>query len=246
MPTTATLLTWLVLTQVSPPATPPTTGAASPDRQPPIAADTFQADPAWKPLGKDLWFDQKGKRVILRARVCLTEGVLEHFMCLKGTKEHESILTTEAPPKLIHAGLLLAGATPGHPVRFEPKFEPPAGSEIAMEVEWEQAGQKKKADARQWVKDSASGAELARNWVFAGSELFPDRRTQKMIYAADDGDLVTVANFASSILDLPYRSSASDADRSYVAHSDRIPPRGTPVTLSMSLRQPGGAEPPAR
>ena len=43
-----------------------------------------------------------------------------------------------------------------------------------------------------------------------------------MIYAADDGHLVTVANFASSILDLPYRSSANDADRSYVANTTKI------------------------
>ncbi len=59
-----------------------------------------------------------------------------------------------------------------------------------------------------------------------------------MIYAADDGDLVTVANFASAILDLPFRSSASDADRSYVANPDRVPARGTPVTVYLSVRPP--------
>ncbi len=237
---TATLLTWLLITQVGPLA------ADDPSRPAPPIADTFQADPAWKPLGKDVWFDPAAKRVVIRARVCLNDGVLEHFLCLKGTKEHESILTTEAPPQLIHTGLLLTGANPGHPVRFEPKFEPPAGDAIALEIQWEQAGQKKKADARQWVKDSASGAALTRDWVFAGSEFFPDRRTKKMIYAADDGDLITVANFGSSILDLPYRSSANDADRSYLANPAQVPPRGTMVTLSLSPRQPAPTQPPAR
>ncbi len=243
MTATVTLLTWLVVAQPAA-ASPPAPG--DPDRPASGASDSFTPDPGWKALGKDVWFDPQAKRVVLRARVCLNEGVLEHFLCLKGTKEHESILATEAPPQLIHAGLLLTGATTGHPVRFEPKFEPPAGTEIALEVEWEQAGQKKKADARQWVKDGTSGAALARDWVFAGSVLYQDRRTQKMAYAADDGDLITVANFASAILDLPYRSSANDADRSYVANPERVPPRGTLVTLAMSVRTPTPVAPAAK
>ena len=231
---TATLLTCLTLSQTSP--TPPPVRTDNPDR-PIMAANAWEPDPTWKALGKDVWFDARTRRVVLRARVCLNEGILEHFLCLKGTKEHESILATEAPAKLIHAGLLLTGAEKGHPVQFEPKFEPPAGSEIALEVEWEADGKKQQADARQWVKDDKTGAILTRDWVFAGSDLFPDRRTGKMIYAADDGDLITVANFASSILDLPYRSSANDADRSYVANPARVPPKGTLVTVYLTPRR---------
>ncbi len=233
---TMTLFAALAIAQAGQPAAP------ADSIKPLAAADSFQPDPAWKSLGQDLWFDPQAKRVVIRARVCLNEGVLEHFLCLRGTKEHESILATEAPPKLIHAALILAGATPGHPVRFEPKFEPPAGTEITIEVQWEHAGAKKKIDARQWVKDEKTGAPLARDWVFAGSELFPDRRTKKMVYAADDGDLITVANFASSILDLPYRSSANDADRSYVANPERVPPKGTMTTVYLF---PRAAAPPA-
>jgi hypothetical protein len=221
MPTILSLLTALAL-------------AGTPGQGPddgPKPTDSFKADPAWKSLGKDIWFDPVEKRLVVRARVALQDGTLEHLLCKKGTKEHESILATEAPAKLIHAGLLLTGATPGHPVRFEPRFEPPAGASIAIEVEWEQAGKLKKADARDWVKDQASGKPLARDWVFAGSELFEDPRTKTMIYAADDGDLITVANFPASILDLPYRSSANDADRGYLANPERVPARGTPVTM---------------
>ncbi len=233
MPAAFALLAALALAQAAAPPPPPT--------------DSFQPDPAWKPLdkdAKDIWFDPIGKRVVLRARVALQDGVLEHLLCRKGTKEHESVLATEAPPRLIHAGLLLTGATPGHPVRFDPKFEPPAGSAIAIDLEWEQGGVKKHADARDWVKDQASGQSLSRDWVFAGSELFPDPRTKAMIYAADDGDLFTVANFPASILDLPFRSSANDAERSYLAHPDRVPPRGTPVTISLKPRPVADRPPP--
>ncbi len=148
---------------------------------------------------------------------------------------------------MIHAGLLLTGAEPGHPVRFQPAFEPPTGRAIAIEVEWEQAGKLKKVDAREWVKDLGTNKALAKDWVFAGSELFEDPRTKTMIYAADDGDLITVANFAGSILDLPYRSSASDADRGYAANPEKVPVRGTPVTMYLSPRpSPASPEPKAK
>jgi hypothetical protein len=204
--------------------------------QEPLPADSFKPDPSWKPLGQEIWFDPQGKRLVMRARIALQDGTLEHLLCKKGTKEHESILATEAEPKLIQLGLILSGAEPGHPVRFEPKFEAPAGSAIAIEVEWEQAGKLKKADAREWVKDQATGKALTRDWVFAGSELFEDPRTKARIFAADDGDLITVVNFPASILDLPYRSSANDADRGYVANPEKVPPRGTPVTMYLKPR----------
>jgi hypothetical protein len=200
-------------------------------------ADTFKPDPTWKPLAKDLWFDPAGRRLVIRARVAISEGPLEHLLCAKGSKDHESTLTTEAPPRAIHAGLLLTGADPGHPVRFDPKFEPPAGSKVAIDLEWtDRDGKPRRADARGWIKDVKTGEVLTTDWVFAGSELFEDPGTKAKVYAADDGDLITVANFPSSILDLPFRSSANDADRVFVANTAVMPPRGTGVTMFLKPR----------
>src|SRR5919107_197318 len=116
---------------------------------PPPKSDTFQADPSWKPLGPSLWFDPARRRLILRAQVVLRDGFLEHLLCLRHTKEHEAILATDASPRLIHAGLLLTGAEPGHPVRFLPKFEPPTGSPIAIDLEWTEGATTRRIDARQ-------------------------------------------------------------------------------------------------
>jgi hypothetical protein len=199
-------------------------------------AVTLQPDPAWRSLGRNLWFDPKAKKVVLRARVVLREGYLEHFMCSKGTKEHEAILATDAVPHLIHAGLLLTGAEPGHTVRFVPKFEPPTGSTIAIDLQWLQDGRVQKSDARQWVKDEKAKAPLAIDWVFAGSELFEDPATKKQVYAADEGDLITVANFGSAILDLPMASSADDNNRVFVTNTEKIPPLGTEVFVTLGPR----------
>lgn len=205
------------------------------------APAALSPDPDWKPLGRNLWFDAARKRLILRTRVVLREGPLEHLLCLKGTKEHEAVLAVDAPPRQIHAGLLLTGATPGHPVRFLPRFEPPTGSSIDIEVEWKADGQTRKADARTWVRDEKSGKPLKEDWVFGGSELLTDPETKKTIYAADDGDLITVANFGSAILDLPFASSASDTERAFTANTPNVPPLGTEVFLSLRPAAKGPA-----
>jgi hypothetical protein len=197
--------------------------------------ETIQPDPAWKSLGRSLWFDAKTKRLFVRARVVLRDGYLEHLMCSKGTKEHEAILATDAVPHQIHAGLLLTGAVPGHPVQFVPRFEPPAGAAVAIELQWSQDGKIQKTDARQWVKDETK-APLARDWVFAGSQFYEDPVTKDRRYAADDGDLITVANFGSAILDLPIASSANDADRVFSTNTDKIPPLGTEVLMAFGPR----------
>jgi hypothetical protein len=220
--------------------------AAPPDA--PQAKDAADAgailpDPSWKALGPSLWFDPKGRRLIVRARVVLREGALEHLLCLKGTKEHEAILATDAAPYQIQAGLLATGARKGEPVQFVPKFIPPTGSPIAIELRWRQDGQTRTADARDWVRDERAKATLKTDWVFAGSELVNVPGTDKPVFAADDGDLITVANFTSAILDLPFASTAADTDRLFVANTDRIPPRGTTVLMSFRPRPTPPAPP---
>jgi hypothetical protein len=202
----------------------------------PAAGESLRPEPSWKEMGRNLWFDRDRRRAILRARVVFREGPLEHLMCKKGTKEHEAIVATDAVPEQIHTALILTGASVGKPVQFAPEFRPPSGSAIAIELKWWQGGKLRSDDARQWVWDEKTKSPLAIDWVFAGSFLYEDPITKKPRYAADDGDLITVANFANAVLDLPIASSANDADRVFTANTRRIPPIGTEVFVVMSPR----------
>ena len=215
-----------------------------PAAEPPAAVGKMEPSPRWKPLARSLWFDPTAKRLVIRARVVLREGQLEHLLCLKGTKEHEAILATDAAPRQIHAGLLLTGAEPGHPVRFLPRFDPPAGTPIEIQLLWKAGGKTNKSSAQLWVKDEKTSKPLALAWVFAGSDLFMDPATKKTIYAADDGDLITVANFGSSILDLPIASSASDAERIFSANTTQVPPLGTEVFMILGPKSPAPTKKP--
>jgi hypothetical protein len=220
-------------------------GAPAPD----AATQSLRPEAGWKELGRNVWFDAKERCVILRARVVFREGPLEHLMCVKGTKEHEAIVATDAPPRAIHAALILTGAREGHPARFAPKFEPPTGSPIAIEMQWRQDGRLRKADAREWVWDEKTKAPLNKlrdektkaplniDWVFAGSFLYEDPIDKKPRYAAEEGDLIVVSNFANAILDLPMASAAEDASRSFAANTREIPPIGTEVFMVLRPRQ---------
>ncbi len=213
--------------------------AAAPPSPEKVPVDPFRPDPSWKALdtkgGTPIWFDPAGRRLILRARVAVRDGGLEHLLCAKESKEHESLLATDVPPRLIHAGLLLTGAKPGHPVRYRPKFEPPAGDPIRIDLRYDLDGKPQSTDARQWVRDSQTDKTLDLDWVFAGSHLFEDPQTKQPRYAAEGGDLFTVANFASAILDLPIASTAENADRLFVANTALMPPKDTAVTMILKL-----------
>jgi hypothetical protein len=194
-----------------------------------------EPDKAWKAIGKDLWFDPARRELVILAQIVLREGPLEHLLCLKGTKEHESILATSAEARAIHAGLLLTKAVPDHPVRFQPKFEPPAGSKIRIQLKWtDEMKRNQTAEARNWVRNFKTNKPIEIDWVFGGSLIVEDPRTKKPFYAATEGDYFTVANFASAILDLPVPSSASDAERQFEAYTSNVPAMGTWVWMHLS------------
>jgi hypothetical protein len=196
--------------------------------------DSFQAPESYRPLGPALWFDPESRRLILRAQVVRREGFLEHLLCLRHSKEHESILATQATPRLIHAGLILTGVEPGHPVRYRPEFAPATGPEIAITVEWVEDGKPRSADARTFVQDEQTGESLKHHWVFAGSMEIDRPGLEQPLYAADGGDLITVANFPEAILDLPIASTADDQALNFVANTPVLPPLGDFVTVILA------------
>src|SRR5438876_3256345 len=94
-------------------------------------------------LGRNLWLKTNAKRrqVIIRTVVCRQKAALEEFMCLKGTKEHEAIVTADVVPRHFHAALLAAGAKAGSVAKFEGEFLPPTGDKLEISVEWKDGKQ---------------------------------------------------------------------------------------------------------
>jgi hypothetical protein len=99
--------------------------------------------------------DRAGKRLLVKTRVVLREGVLEMLACPAQTKEHESILGVEGKAYVIHAGLVALGAKPGAPLQYQPVFHPPSGQPIDIFLQWADAdGKRHRVKAQEWIRSA--------------------------------------------------------------------------------------------
>jgi hypothetical protein len=187
---------------------------------------------------ESVWVDRERQRVIVDGYVTLRNGPLEMFACPRGTKEHESVVATLCRAETVHAGLLAIGATPGHPVRWEPEYAPAKGDSIAVWTLWrDPEGARRRLPAQEWIREVNSGKPLQIDWVFGGSGFFHDPSLKRDVYMANDGDMICVANFGSAMMDLPIESSRSDGSLQFAAFTENIPPRLTPVRLVLQKQQ---------
>lgn len=227
-----------------------------PERGPDASAPWRPAGAKVTPLGPNIALGVAGDRrwVEIQATVCLTAGYLEHLLSRdEAGKQHESILSTSIDASHIHAALIAAGAKPGKPVQFlndkgEPDFRPPTGDRIRITLHYkDKSGHIVSVPAQRWVRNVKTKKELDQDWVFAGSFFFQPEGAEKPIYAANDGRVITTANFPSALLDLPMRSEEGDpqAGLEFEANTELIPPRETPVTVVLEVVKPADASPPA-
>jgi len=184
---------------------------------------------------RPVWLDMANKRVVMEGQICQRDAPLEMFACLRNTKEHEAIVSVDVEAQTVHAGLLAAGAKPGHPARWDPTYVPATGMEIEVTVAWkDKQGKPQAARAQEWILDVRTKKAMAYPWVFAGSGFWTDEATGKKYYQAEGGDFICVSNFPSAMLDLPIESSQSNEALLFRAFTERIPPLGTPVTLLLT------------
>jgi hypothetical protein len=178
-----------------------------------------------------MWIDPKQKQVVILCEACKANYPLEFLITDRG-RDYESVMVTDAKPSVVHAGLLALGAKPGHPARFQPKYEPATGTVIQIEVRWkDKNGKRQTAKAQDWIRNIKTKQALDVEWVFAGSGFWLDETTGKKVYQADGGDFISVLNLPTAMLDLPIQSAGALEERSFEGFLDWLPPSGTPVTV---------------
>ena len=114
---------------------------------------TIEIPATWKRLSPkhEIWVDYEAKQVIAAGNICMSEGPLEMFACPRGTKEHESIVSLNALGSQIHPVLIVLGAEPGHPVKWQDEYEAATGPIIHIDVIWSENGQQQKIKAQDMV-----------------------------------------------------------------------------------------------
>ena len=206
-----------------------------------LGAETARPAPTTRPAGKvlrpakGLRIDLTARQVIIDAAVSERQELLEFLLCTKGTKDYESLLVTEVKPSTLHAALLALNLAPGKPGRWstpagkEPVFLPPAGAGLEIAIRWkDKKGRRHEVPATDWLL--AAGTKKKPKpirWVFVGSGLLDDGS-----YWADvEGHHISLANFASSVIDVPFESSEKNAFLEFAPNTRAIPPKGTPVEV---------------
>ncbi|QJW99723.1 YdjY domain-containing protein [Frigoriglobus tundricola] len=187
--------------------------------------------------------DSKVIRVGIMCEVCLREGPLEQFLCKKGTKEHEAIVRVDLDAELIHLAITAAGGKPGTPTGFidpkteQAKYTPATGSKVNVLVHYKKDGKLHTHAAQEWIWDSKKKAPIAHGWVFAGSVFIkdPGDPNAKPYYGANSGDIFSISNFPYSTLEMPVQISKDDAQLTYEAKTDRIPPLTSKVWVLIDV-----------
>ena len=163
---------------------------------------------------------------------------LEQFVCRRGTKDHESLLVTDAMPSQIHAALLLIGLEPGRPAVWEypqgrPVAHAPTGPPVTVEFLLAGGSNAGSVAPHEWTTTRKGSRRFPDGrWVFAGSAIAGS--LDAPFYEADAaGTIVGLASFGTEVVAWadPISHDESDEQLEWVADLDRVPPPGTPVVV---------------
>lgn len=189
--------------------------------------------------------NKKVVRVGIVVEVCLRQGPLEQFLCKKNTKEHEAVVRVDMDAELVHLAIIAAGGKPGTPTGFidpkteEAKHTPATGSKVRVLVHYKKDGKLFTHPAQDWIWDTKRKAPIQHTWVFAGSQFIKDPAdpNAKPFYGANSGDIFSISNFPYSTLEFPVPISKDDAQLTYEAKTDKIPPLTSKVWMLIEVQK---------
>jgi hypothetical protein len=172
------------------------------------------------------WAEVSGKRHRVKAQEWIRYGTHRYFI----------VSMSQLPP-----GLTLPEHDDALPIRFFPKFNqltwfgPMSTQQRDKLLTMSTDAAYRKAVA--YFYDQSQSKQLDAGWVFVGSGYYLDEKTGKKSYLAEAGDLICVSNFPTAMLDLAIKSTdKQDEGLLFEAWTERIPPRGTEVTMELVPR----------
>lgn len=196
--------------------------------------------------------DKTRRTVSFPAIVNLDQGPMEYFLVTKYGKVHESILRTETIPFHLHVAMLLldvksatskVGATPPQGAPSDPGNQPaskivaPAkeaisGDPIRVEVQWYLNGVKTTRRAEELILDSQKKSPMENgHWVYNGSQVVGGQFGAQM-----SGSLVALVTDSDALVN--YSGPGHDNDKIWGPNPATLPPKGTPVIVTLYLDAP--------
>ncbi len=225
-----------------------------PSSRPPTAPE--QADPACPPEGEPrpaikalggsrhelngITFNADTRAITLPCKVNMTEGLLEYALVHEAGKVHESFLSTVVSPYDLNVVLLLlnykAGTAffdhsdkkAGAVLVKNPKIDPAAN--LLVTLDWKDtAGRPRTARLESLLLNVEKKAPVTEGpFVYTGSMVLDDG----LFMAKDTGSILALYADAAALINNP--REGNDNDDIWVTDNSKAPPKGTPVTLTLS------------
>lgn len=245
----ALLLTTAALAQAQdapkpePPTKPDPTPAATAPSPDQAATDSPEAEDT-KP--KIITVDRDAGLIDIKAKLvtCKPEW-LELVATTDGPsgRSHESIVTVDTKPSLIHVALLSLGLEPGHPqkntlVDDEVKTDPAQGPELELSFIYQKDGQTHEVPVHEWVVDAKTEKPIKPcKWMFTGSGF---RTWQgKEYYMADQaGTIVSLVQFGDDLIARQTDTTNSNDGQQLQLRPDLPLALGDELVLRIKLPKP--------
>lgn len=214
------------------PPPPPVPFAPMPGRANPELPLFQKIGPGLFGLG-DLQISKNARTVSLPAVINMNKGMLEYLLVRTGGKTHESLFRTLIDPTQLQLAMLLIGAEgTDRPLAHQGAPDAPQGDSVEIMVHYLKDGRMVPLRPETWitrkVEDRLVDSEPLQ-WVFTGSTFYNGK-----FMAQAEGSIIAVYHDPVALID--NASPGGESDRVWFVKEGGVPPVGTPVTLTISIK----------
>jgi hypothetical protein len=157
----------------------------------------------------------------------MDEGLVEYLACGPMGKLHESVLILHAQPYHLQVAALLLGLEPGdNPLDRQGGSGIPQGDSVEIWVSWRTNDQK---EVRKRAEDLIFNVKEEKSmphthWVYTGSQIIDGK-----FIAQTEQSIIATYHDPFAMFDHPLATGMDDT--LFYANKQKVPPKGTPVTL---------------
>ncbi|MEZ5989251.1 MAG: YdjY domain-containing protein [Planctomycetota bacterium] len=229
--------------------------ASKPAAQEPAPLDEKQKKELVEILAKGgVTIDFAAKTVSVEATVNTRDDYIEYILIGPRGKRHEGLFVTAAKPRLIHAAMIALGFKPGKNAEAIPKDpfpteeevekgvdthirKPPEGQKLYLSVHWkDEDGKRVEYRVDDLYHDLVHGGSIQdAEWIYLGSRMAPLYKGEDPVFLADyDQNLISNYYVRPDNQLVTIRHPHAWDDSIWFPITDRLPPKGAPVTFVLS------------
>jgi len=181
----------------------------------------------------DIQISKRARSVSLPVVVNMNKGMLEYLLVRTSGKTHESLFRTAIDPTQLQMAMLLLGVEgTDRPLSHQGDRAAPKGNPVDITVHYLKNGRMVPLKPEHWitrkVEDKMANSEPL-DWVFTGS-IFSNGK----FMAQAQGSIIALYHDPVAMFD--NASPGGESDRVWFVKEGALPPIGTPITLTITVK----------